>query len=138
MQFHRGATLQKYLLAMPQLFAALLYHINVLTACLGVRRVASVAQISRERSIFLPLLQKSLLREKKKLHLGRINTSSDQSKMDDTSDLLNLEQKLIRPLSGRSCKMSTTAARTRAEHQEELVADTRTALGNKEMLQVAS
>lgn len=96
------------------------------TACLDVRRVA---QISRERSIFLSLLQKSLLREKKKLHLGQINTSSDQSKMDGTSDPLNLlEQKVIRPLSEHSCKMPTTAERTRTNLQEQLVEDTQTAL----------
>lgn len=61
------------------------------------------------------MLQKSL-REKKKLHLGKINTSYEQSKMDDTSDLLNLlEQKVITPLSERSRKMPTTAQKERGQ-----------------------
>ena len=99
--------------------------VSLFTACRDVRRVASVAQISRQRSIFLSPLQKSPLREKKKLHLEEINTVSDQSKMDDTSDPLNLlEQKVIRPLSERSRNMLTTAERTRADLQEQLVEDT--------------
>ncbi len=99
--------------------------ISMFTACLNVRRAARVAQISRQRSIFLSQLQKSLLREKKKLHLRQINTSSDQSKMDCTSDPLNLlEQKVIRPLSEHSCKMPTTAERTRTDLEEQLVEDT--------------
>lgn len=93
MFFHRGTMLHKYVLAMHPHFPILLF-----AACLDVRRVASVAQTSRERSNFLSLLQKSLLREKKRLHLERINTGSDRSKMDDTSDPLNLlEQKVVRP-----------------------------------------
>lgn len=64
---------------------------------------------------FLSRPKKSLLKEKKKLHLGEINTSSGQSKMDDTSDPLNLlEQKVIRPLSAHSCETPTTTEGTRA------------------------
>lgn len=63
----------QYLLAMPPLFTI---------QPVWMEDVQCVWEISRERSIFLSLLQKSLLREKKKLHLERINTSSDCSKTD--------------------------------------------------------
>lgn len=110
--------------------------ISMLTACLDAKCVQSVAQISRKRSIFLPLLQKNPCEGRKEtLRLGQINTSSGQSKIDDTFDPLNLlEQKVIRLLSERSCEMTPTAERTRTDHQEQLVEDKQNPLNRKEML----
>lgn len=95
---------------MHQLLTIVLYHINVYSLS-GLKTHAERSADKKAEEYFLALPQKSLLREKEKLHLGEIDSSSDQSKMDDTSDPLNLlEQKVIRLLSEHS---PTTAEGTR-------------------------
>lgn len=116
MLFRCCITLPKYLFAISLIFfTILLYHINVYS--LSGQRMCGECISDKQRKKYFSLRATEIPAEREKeatLRTYCINTDSDQNKMDDTSDPLNLlEQKVIRLLSEHSCKMPTTAERTR-------------------------